>query len=279
MELKITTLIENMPDEEEKLCFEHGLSLYIEFGGKKILFDTGQSGSFLKNAEVLKKSVQELDYVIISHGHYDHSGGVPALLEVLEAPVSMYVGKGFFGKKYKKLSDGTYRYNGNPFTQRELAPDRIALHEITEDITRLHENILLFKNFHRVSVFEKPNSKFFLETEEGYVLDEFSDEIALGLCTQKGLVLIVGCSHVGISNILQNVKERVQLPIYAVLGGTHLMEADEERLQKTMEAFHDCGVTQIAVSHCTGEQGILCAEQEFGKNFICNNTGNVYCIE
>lgn len=82
MELKITTLIENMPDSKGELICEHGLSLQIEFRGKRILFDTGQTGDFLKNAEKLKKSMQDLDMIIISHGHYDHSGGVPKLVKI-----------------------------------------------------------------------------------------------------------------------------------------------------------------------------------------------------
>ena len=163
MELRITTLIENMPDEAGQLAYEHGLSLYIEFQGKRILFDTGQSGDFLKNAQVLDKSMQKMDAVIISHGHYDHSGGVPAFAKELKQSIPMYVGAGFFEKKYKLLSDGTYRYNGNPFTEEELPKDKVCLQKVTEDVTCLHDNILLFKNFRRVSDFEKLNPKFFLQ--------------------------------------------------------------------------------------------------------------------
>lgn len=276
MELKITTLIENMPDCEGKLIAEHGLSLYIEFGGKRILFDTGQSGEFVKNAESLGKPLEDLDMIIISHGHYDHSGGVPTLLNTLQKITKMYVGEGFFEKKNKKLAEGAYHYNGNPFTEEDLLVRKLVLEKITEDITYLTEDILLFKNFPQVSDFEQLNPKFFIQKGEEYIQDAFSEELALGLRTKKGLVLVVGCSHVGISNILHSVKMRVKEPVFAVLGGTHLVEADEERLEKTMQAFRECGVCKVAVSHCTGEEGIKCARTEFGEDFVLNNTGNVF---
>ncbi len=277
-ELRITTLIENMPDEEGKLLAEHGLSLHIEFDGKRILFDTGQTGDFVKNADLLGINLKCLDDIIISHGHYDHSGGVTTVLPEIGRAIPFYVGEGFFVPKYKHLSDGTYRYNGNPFTQQELADCEVDLQIVTEDVTYLTEKILLFKNFPGVSEFEKMNEKFVLSQGEAYSRDEFREEIALGLRTSKGLVLIVGCSHVGICNILQAVSERVDEPIYAVLGGTHLMEADEERLERTMEVFRKFGVQCVAVSHCTGEQGIALAKETFREQFILNNTGNMFVL-
>lgn len=277
-EIRITTLIENMPDEEGKLLAEHGLSLHIEFDGKRILFDTGQTGDFVKNAEDLGIDLKNLDDIIISHGHYDHSGGVMTLLSEIEKPLPFYVGEGFFAPKYKQLSDGSYRYNGNPFTEQDLPAEKTDLRRVRKNVTYLTDKILLFKNFPAVSGFEHKNDKFVLPQGDGYVVDAFCEEIALGLRTSKGLVLVAGCSHVGICNILQAVTERVKDPVYAVLGGTHLMEADGDRLQKTMEVFRKYKVQCVAVSHCTGEQGIALAKETFKEQFILNNTGNRFVI-
>lgn len=269
MSLKITTLIENLPDAGGKLQFEHGFSAYIEADGKRILFDTGQTGAFVKNAGALDIDLSATDAVILSHGHYDHTGGVPELLSLINKETPVYAGKEFFLPKYKRLEDGTWKYNGNPF-ERELLPE---LHYIEEDVTVLSENLYLFKNFARRNNFETVNPKFFVKTEVGFEQDLFPDEIALGLKTKQGLVLIVGCSHVGIVNILEHVKKHLNLPVAAVLGGTHLVEAGEERLQETVKEFKTHGIKTIAVSHCTGEAGMKLLQKEFPAGFVLNCTG------
>lgn len=292
MELKITTLIENMPDDAGQLLYEHGFSLYIEFQGKKILFDTGQSGEFLKNAEKLGKEIKGVDYFLVSHGHYDHSGGVLQTAELLDERTRMYVGNGFFLPKYKQLEDGSYKYTGNNFSEQELTEllgtKNVALSQINEDFVHLDDNIVIFRNFKSETDFEHHNPNFLLRQEPyccdgicyrgGYCLDEFQEEIALGLITSKGLVLITGCSHVGIINIINHVKKHIRIPIHCILGGTHLVAAEEERLKKTMEALEKSGVEQIAVSHCTGDEGMSMLQKYFGNNFIKNNTGNVFML-
>ena len=271
MSLKISTLIENLPDKDGKLKFEHGFSAYIEDDGMRVLFDTGQTGVFMENAKQLGIDLAATDAVILSHGHYDHTGGMPALLSIIKEEIPIYVGKEFFLPKYKYLEDGTWKYNGNPFEKQQLP----ELHYITEDVTRISENLYLIKNFARTNGFETVNSKFFVKTETGYEQDLFRDEIALGIKTKQGLVLLVGCSHVGIVNILEHVKKNLNLPVAAVIGGTHLVEAGEERLRKTVEAFRIHGVKIIAVSHCTGEAGMELLQKEFPAGFVLNTTGNV----
>ncbi len=275
MGLKITTLIENMPDEEGKLAFEHGFSVFVEFEGKKILFDTGQSGAFVNNAKKLGINLSETDYVVLSHGHYDHTGGVPVLLKELSKKTPLYMGKEFFKSKYKLLEDGNYKYNGNPFLRKEIENKEspVELCFVEDEATWLTEHIVLLKNFQRVSGFEEVNPKFFLKSESGYEQDFFVDEISLGILTEQELVLVAGCSHVGIVNMLEHVKRVLNLPVAAVLGGTHLVEAEEERLAKTVEALKQHDVKTIAVSHCTGEAGMELLQREFPQGFVLNNTG------
>ena len=276
MSLKITTLIENLPDAAGKLHFEHGFSVFIETQEWKLLFDTGQSGAFLNNAEALGVDLSTADGVVLSHGHYDHTGGVPALLHKIKPGTPFYIGKEFFAPKYKRLEDNTWKYNGNPFEKELLTEGEAAkVCFVDSGVTALSESLYLFKNFDRVNGFETVNPKFFVKTESGYEQDLFRDEIALGIKTRQGLVLVVGCSHVGIVNILEHVKKHLSLPVAAVIGGTHLVEAGENRLEETVKAFKNHGVKTIAVSHCTGEAGMVLLQTEFPDGFVLNNTGNV----
>lgn len=276
--LKITTLIENNPDDRKRLINEHGLSLLIETGEKQILFDTGQSGDFLKNARALGVRLEELDYVLLSHGHYDHSGGFEALVHHLEQVPGLIVGDEFFRPKFKKISESEYHFNGNSFDEAYLKQKEIPLQKVEGDMLRLTEKIMVFHHFQRSNSFEKQKGNFYIRIGDAYLPDAFEDEIALGIETDKGLAIIVGCSHIGVVNILRTVRERVKRPIYAVIGGTHLVDADERRMQKTIDVLKDMNIQLIALSHCTGEEGILRISRELKEYFIYNNTGNVITI-
>lgn len=278
MELQITTLIENHGDDNGELLFEHGLSLYIETYGKKILFDTGQSGDFLKNAKVLGKDLNTLDYCILSHGHYDHTGGLKLFVSEIRKLPKLIIGKEFFKPKYKTIGINKYKFNGNSFREpfiQNLPTDMI---KVSEDMVSLSDHIFVFHNFRNHNDFEQRNPKFFVKTDEGYLPDDFIDEISLGIITKKGLVVVVGCSHVGIVNIIKTIIERTQMPIYAVVGGTHMVDADEERIKKTIETFQEMKIQMVAVSHCTGEKEILKIQEIMKEQFVHNNTGHVIQI-
>jgi len=278
MNLKITTLIENNPDDNNILFSEHGLSLYIEIDELKILFDTGKSGDFINNAKKLNVDLSKLKYVVLSHGHYDHSGGFRMLVDKIGNSYKLIAGKGFFNNKYKLVDKDNYKYIGNSFDNKYICQNNIQVKYIEEDIFYITENIMIFSNFKRNNNFEQINKSFLIKQDENYVVDNFSDEIVLVVKHEKGLIVIVGCSHIGIINIIETIIERTGKKIYGIVGGTHLIEADEQRLKNTINYFKEKDIHILAMSHCTGRDAIEKIKNEFKDKFIFNNTGNIIKI-
>lgn len=276
--MKITTLIENQAGEDENLHTEHGLSVYVEVDGKHILFDTGQSGNFIDNAKELNIDLKKLDYVIISHGHYDHSGGFERLVKEINPNIKLYIGNGFFNKKYSLISEDNYEYIGNPFDESFLKEKKIPTEYINQDVINITENLSIFTNFNRKKEFENTNQDMYLKENGKYKKDIFLDEISMGIKTDKGLFVIVGCSHVGIVNILGTIIQRTNMDIYALIGGTHLIKEDNEKINKTIEYIKEKNIKLVGACHCTGKQGLTMLSQQLEENFINNNTGDTLKI-
>ena len=277
MSIKIITLIENIKDDKGKLINEHGLSLYIEAYGKKILFDTGQTGDFVYNSEKLGVSLNNLDYVLMSHGHYDHTGGFRKLVENSDKKFELILGRSFFNKKYKTVEDG-YKFNGNSFDEDFIKENNIGLKYVDESF-KIDENMEIFSQFKTSNNFEILNKKFLIKKGNEYISDEFYDEIVLTIKSDKGLIVVVGCSHIGIVNILEHISNETKMPIYAVIGGSHLAQGDKNRINKTIEYLKKKKVSLIRLCHCTGEIAIKELDKSFKSEFKYNNTGNIIEIE
>lgn len=282
---KLTTLIENHRDIEEKYECEHGFSILIENTEQgrsiRLLMDTGQSGLFYDNAVEMGISLKDLDGLFISHAHYDHAGGVKRLLE--EVPVQkMCVGKDFFQEKYYEKKDGTLKNIGIAFSRQDMEHTGVEVCEIQENMKKIFSGVTVYRNFASVADYEVRNPHFlikdFVKGEEKYEQDNFADEIVLALDVADGIIVIAGCSHPGIVNILKTIEKRSGKKIRGVVGGTHLVEADEERLKKTIDDLKKMNLDFIAVSHCTGEENLEKIKEIFGEKFIFNCTGNIIKI-
>lgn len=273
--MKVTTLIENKLGDRKDLYNEHGISVYIEAGGKNILFDTGQSGNFINNAKRLQINLKNLDTVILSHGHHDHSGGFKRLIKEVNSKAELVIGEEFFNKKYSKRKSGCYKYLGNPFDEEFLKNKCIDINYIKEDMVEIAEGVFVFSNFEQDEEFNNINQAMYISKDDGFVKDEFRDEISLAAKTDKGLVVVVGCSHVGIVNILETIIKRTGEDIYALIGGTHLIREDDEKINKIIEYLVKRDIKVIGACHCTGKQGLTMLAQQLGKNYIKNNTGDI----
>lgn len=252
MILKI--LIENTKPECSNLISEHGLSIFIDTGRTKFIFDCGHTGAAFDNAKLLGVDLRGINFVALSHSHYDHAGGFPKLLDF--APIEkIYTGENFWQEKFSRTDDG-FKYRGCGFDENFLTAQGIE-QKICRDVLELDGNAWLVGNFKRRYDFETIPEKFVRGEKKSP--DDFSDEIILVLREQSGLAIVTACAHSGILNIVADVRERFALPINSVIGGLHLTGATQERISRTLDELKILGVKKILPCHCSGE--------DFMKNF------------
>lgn len=271
--MKITTLIENKNTGHEELIAEFGLSLLIETHGKRILFDTGSTGAFLKNAAAMNISLSNLDAVIVSHAHFDHSGGVNALLQACPDVRRFVLAQDYFEHKYKLTPDGVQDI-GTRFEREDI--DRAKADILWVDATTaLTQGVYLVKNFARETAYEHPNPDFVQKRQGAYKMDLFWDEIALAVQTKRGIVVVAGCSHCGVVNLVRTVVATLDKKIYAVVGGAHLTEASKDRVEQTAKELKEMGIKRCWLNHCTGQPAAEQLAWEFGCQYQPFHTGDV----
>ncbi len=250
--LRITALMDNKPSEQKALIAEHGLSLLIEGRGQRVLFDCGSGRHMRDNAEALGLSLKGLHAVILSHAHYDHAGGYRGLINEGLGSSVLYTGKHFFEPKFAQ--DGTcYTDLSAGFDQQFLAENGIE-HRETGKLREIAPGMWLVGDFERNCSFETIPERFVRLTDAGFIPDDFPDEICLAIDVGGSLAVLVGCSHPGILNMIETVHERLAMPVSAVYGGTHLVEADNERILETIRALRKMGLERFGLSHCTGDR-------------------------
>lgn len=276
MALRITTLVEDREGVRKELRHEHGLSFYIEYQGRTLLFDTGQSGLFLDNADALRINVRKLDHVLLSHGHYDHAGGFRSLCTLTNS-FHLWTGAGFFHAKYD-VRQQVPRFLGCDFGPEYIRQHDISHTVIDRAVTEIVPGIHAVSRFPRIHAEEKIPERFALELDGRMKADTFSDEILLVIETGSGLVVLLGCSHPGMCNMLDAVKQYFSLPLFAVLGGAHLVEADDEHLDAVREYLCDASISSLGLCHCTGEKAELLFSKTC-KGFFSNKTGTVFTVD
>lgn len=274
--LKITTLVENTAGEHHALVSEHGISFLVEKDDRRILFDTGQSDAYLYNAMQLNIDMSKVDTVILSHGHYDHSGGFRYLSEVSEY-YHVWMNETFFDEKYG-IRETAYDYLGNNFDETFLIDNSIPYSFVTEPTREIAPGIYIVSSFERKHDEEEINPRFMIRKDSSFVTDPFDDEILLALDTEKGMVVLLGCAHPGMMNMLDTVKQAFKKPIAAVLGGTHLVEAKGERLRRSLEYLQDPDLLIAGVSHCTGKEAME-KLKENNQRYVHNMTGTSFFFE
>lgn len=254
--MKIVTLLENTTCRGDLLC-EHGLSFYVETNGLKLLFDMGQTTAFAQNAKALGIDLSQVDIAVLSHGHYDHGGGLQAFLR-LNSKATVYVHEKAFGRFY----NGQEKYIGlDPVLAAEprlirtkgnciLAPG-ILLTDCSEQAWRFDSHGL--------------NQK----CGEAFLPDDFSHEQYLVIREGEKQIVFSGCSHRGIENIARHFAADV------MIGGFHLSKVeDAQQLHATAEKLRGCG-TLFYTGHCTGKTQFSSMKESLGEHLQALSTGTV----
>ena len=271
MSIRITTLIENSQGEHLSLAVEHGISFLIENEKHSVLFDTGQSNMFLSNAEKLGLDIHKVTHVVLSHGHYDHSGGFRGLVDYHKG-FDLILGKGFFNKKYA-LFNGSCEYLGNDFDKTYLEEKKISHHFIDGNLMEIVEGIYVLSGFIRDHADEVISPRFVIRGESQFEQDTFQDEVMLAVDSPGGIVVILGCAHPGMKNMIDSAKRLLGRPVCAVLGGTHLVESSEESFTQSVNYLADEALRYVGVSHCTGSKAMEILKNTNSRYFH-NRTGS-----
>ncbi len=275
--VRITTLIDNHALPESNLEAEHGFSCFIEIGHIRVLFDTGCGAAFIRNADKLGVDLSDLDHLVISHGHYDHGGGVVPLLETYSySALPLWTGSGFEKKKYAK-DPGGLRPNGLKINNELVNKHQLMWRTVCTDTVMIHPGIWLVSEFAPIHPIEQPNPRFLIEEGEGKQIDTFIDEVIMVIDAPPGLIVIVGCSHPGILNIIDTVAVRFSRPIHALFGGIHLFDVSNERREIVVQELIERSIPLLGVSHCTGDKASKML-QECCSGYFANYAGKVTSI-
>lgn len=274
MQFTITTLVENSVAQSGRgLLGEHGLSFYIEAGDRRILFDTGQNLAISNNARVLGINLERLDAVVLSHGHYDHSGGLQSIL-ASNNHFTLYGHPDVFSPKVKKNNE-QYKYIGIPLEKNDILRRGIAL-KLSKEPVEIAPGVMTSGEIALENDFEAVESMFFLKQGDTVVPDTLADDQALILETDNGLVVLLGCSHRGVINTLMHVTRlKGSTRIHAILGGLHLGKASDDKLAKIIGRLRGFGLQMIGVGHCTGPGAFLALSNEFKDRVFLNTVGRV----
>jgi 7,8-dihydropterin-6-yl-methyl-4-(beta-D-ribofuranosyl)aminobenzene 5'-phosphate synthase len=278
--VKITCVIENTASFASEFYAEHGLSILIDDGNSKFLFDTGNSPEILKNNMELLNGFEDLNKVILSHGHDDHTGGLSYIFNNCSANILMH--KKALLPKYV-LRDGYMQYIGTTVNYdteiSNLQINDVPEHKYTSKIefiskiTEIAPNLFIFPEIPLNNDFEEIDPSFFVEKNGNLVPDNFEDELVMVLTTDHGLIILSGCAHKGIVNTVSSVSEYFNDSVYAVIGGTHLINTGKNRIMSTINNLKRFKPDLLVFGHCNGFDASCLFKKEFGDIFKVLESG------
>ena len=274
--MKLIVLSENSI-VSDTLEHEHGLSIYIETAEHRILFDTGAGSVFRRNAEKLGIDLATVDLLVISHGHYDHGGGLRMFLKV-NSHAKIFLHKQAFEAHYSKQTEGAVHIG---LDQTLLPNERFVF---CGDQAVIDENIEVFSRVKSKRFFPSCNATLLMKHGDDFVPDDFAHEQNLVIRSSGKTMLIAGCAHKGIVNIVDACKDRLgQYPDY-VVGGFHLSGSRENRSEApdVVDAIGEylaSTPSQYFTCHCTGMESFQRLKRILGEKIQSLSTGDRITIE
>lgn len=271
---RIVTLSENTAGTVRYLA-EWGLCILVETDESRVLLDTGASISVQHNTDLMGIDLKEIDVIVLSHGHQDHTGGLREILRRRRKETRIIAHPDIWQAKYSRRPGKPDRYSGIPFQRAELE-SLGGRFQLTNQPVRITEHILTTGEVPMTTDFEEIASSLFTRETSGWQPDKLADDQALILTTPPGLFIVLGCAHRGIINTIYQAQKLTGIQeVYAVVGGCHLVRTSEERIRRTIAALSAFNIQKIGVSHCTGLPAATAMAQAFGERFFFNNTGSI----
>ncbi|MBS2210511.1 MBL fold metallo-hydrolase [Carboxylicivirga mesophila] len=270
--MKLTILVDNKQSQKQLKC-EHGLSFLLETDELNILFDTGQSDKFLFNAKKLGIDLLSIDYVVLSHGHYDHTGGLPAFLR-LNNKARVIIHKHAFKERFSR-SSSMIKENGIPWRdQSGIDAQRFMI--IDEDL-RLPDGTHILCNIKPQPGYEAINERLVVKNGNQYTPDQFDDELILVTTEKIQPSVLCGCAHTGIVNILHSISERLHRNTFNyVAGGLHLNGRSQEEIEHVINGLSPFKVNQWLLNHCTGDVAFERFAEAFPKQVQYAGSGHSF---
>lgn len=257
--INITVLVEDSAGPSGSVS-EHGLSLFIRTDDMNILFDTGQGRALEHNAMLFKAAIENTDLIVLSHGHYDHANGLPVAAR--KSPgARILIHRDALTDKY--AGDG--RYVGMSRDARNnLGEFKNVTYVTSWELVR--PGMYISGTVPKTNDFEIRSGDFYIGSGKTR-RDELSDDMSMAFVSQKGLIIITGCAHSGIINIVDHMRRITRCGhVHAVMGGFHLGNAEDEKISRTVEQMFRISPDRLFPGHCTGEKAMTAFEKRFGAS-------------
>lgn len=266
--VKITVVVDNciLPKSRKPFRAEHGLSLLLETGDGRFLFDTGASEVTAYNLGLLGVRPADLDAIILSHGHYDHTGGLAAVLTQGGKRLPVYCHPGAFADRFSQAG-GTTRYAGMPHAKEQLVSLGADFRPV-ETPTALAAGLTISGAVPRQTDYET-GDPFLVADKQGGERDRVPDDMAIFHLGDKGLTVISGCAHSGIINVIKHGMAVTGCDrLHAIIGGTHLGPVEQEQQEATLAELTRLEPALVAANHCTGFNMLARLYAIFGAKFF-----------